>query len=182
MSNLALISPVSGVRYCIAHGDTRFSKWEGGTVFAVLTVLKNGVKDMKTRIVSVVAVVLALASPASSQESRLGLGQNEVLNDSLFAILVADEIRNNCDALSGKVLKGIGMLWNIVSDARSQGYSDAEINAYRNSAEAKAILRARGDALMVEKNVTYDDPESFCRWGREEIAANSLIGSLLRAK
>ena len=137
---------------------------------------------MKTRVFSVLAVVVALASPVSAQEERPYLGDNKPLNDALFAILVADEIRNRCDSISGRVLKGVGMLWNLVNDAKDLGYTDDEINAYRNSDEAKAALRARGELLMAEKNVSYDDPETFCRWGRDEIADQSLIGSLLRAK
>ena len=137
---------------------------------------------MKTRVFSVLAVVVALASPVTAQEERPYLGDNKPLNDALFAILVADEIRNRCDSISGRVLKGVGMLWNLVNDAKDLGYTDDEIKAYRNSDEAKAVLRARGDALMAEKNVSYDDPETFCRWGRDEIADQSLIGSLLRAK
>lgn len=137
---------------------------------------------MKTRVFSVLAVVVALASPVSAQEERPYLGDNKPLNDALFAILVADEIRNRCDSISGRVLKGVGMLWNLVNDAKDLGYTDDEIKAYRNSDEAKAVLRARGEALMAEKNVSYDDPETFCRWGRDEIADQSLIGSLLRAK
>jgi len=137
---------------------------------------------MKTRVFSVLAVVVALASPVTAQEERPYLGDNIPLNDALFAILVADEIRNRCDSISGRVLKGVGMLWNLVNDAKDLGYTDDEIKAYRNSDEAKAVLRARGDALMAEKNVSYDDPETFCRWGRDEIADQSLIGSLLRAK
>jgi hypothetical protein len=137
---------------------------------------------MKTRVFSVLAVVVALASPVAAQEERPYLGDNKPLNDALFAILVADEIRNRCDSISGRVLKGVGMLWNLVNDAKDLGYTDDEIKAYRTSDEAKAVLRARGDALMAEKNVSYDDPETFCRWGRDEIADQSLIGSLLRAK
>jgi hypothetical protein len=137
---------------------------------------------MKTRVFSVLAVVVALASPVTAQEERPYLGDNKPLNDALFAILVADEIRNRCDSISGRVLKGVGMLWNLVNDAKDLGYTDDEIKAYRNSDEAKAVLRARGEALMAEKNVSYDDPETFCRWGRDEIADQSLIGSLLRAK
>lgn len=137
---------------------------------------------MKTRVFSVLAVVVALANPVSAQEERPYLGDNKPLNDALFAILVADEIRNRCDSISGRVLKGVGMLWNLVNDAKDLGYTDDEIKAYRNSDEAKAVLRARGEALMAEKNVSYDDPETFCRWGRDEIADQSLIGSLLRAK
>lgn len=137
---------------------------------------------MKAKFLSVLAVVAALATPASANSERPYLGENKPLNDTLYAILVADEIRKQCDSISGRVLKGIGMLWGIVQDAKELGYTDDEINAYRNSEEAKAVLRARGDAMMAEKNVTYDDPQTFCQWGRDEIANDTLIGSLLRAK
>ena len=137
---------------------------------------------MKTRVFSVLALVVALSNPAAAQEERPYLGDNKPLNDGLFAVLVADEIRKQCDDISGKVLKGISILWGLVQDAKELGYTDDEINAYRNSEEAKSALRTRGDVLMAENNVTYDDPETFCRWGREEIANGTLIGSLLRAK
>jgi hypothetical protein len=143
--------------------------------------MDKGVSGMKMRFLTVLAVVVALATPASAATDRPALGENQPLNDTLLAILVADEIRKQCDTLSGRVLKGIGMLWGIVQDAKELGYNDDEINAYRNSDEAKAVLRARGDAMMAEQNVTYDDPETFCRWGRDEIANETLIGSLLRA-
>ena len=182
MSNLALISPVSAPRYCIAADGTSLSKHEGGSVSVLSQVLENGVNGMKTRVFSVLAVVIALASPVSAQDARPDISENQPLNDTLFAILVADEIRNRCDSISGRVLKGVGMLWNLVGDAKDAGYTEDEINAYRNSEEAKDAMRARGEVLMAEKNVTYDDPETFCRWGREEIADQSLIGSLLRAK
>jgi hypothetical protein len=143
--------------------------------------MDKGVSGMKMRFLTVLAVVVALATPASAATDRPELGENQPLNDTLLAILVADEIRKQCDSLSGRVLKGIGMLWGIVQDAKELGYNDDEINAYRNSDEAKAVLRARGDAMMAEQNVTYDDPETFCRWGRVEIANETLIGSLLRA-
>jgi hypothetical protein len=143
--------------------------------------MDKGVSGMKMRFLTVLAVVVALATPASAATDRPALGENQPLNDTLLAILVADEIRKQCDSLSGRVLKGIGLLWGIVQDAKELGYNEDEINAYRNSDEAKAVLRARGDAMMAEQNVTYDDPETFCRWGRDEIANETLIGSLLRA-
>ena len=155
---------------------------EGSSASALLNVVNNGVNGMKTRVFSVLAVVLTLANPVAAQDARPDISENGPLNDTLFAILVADEIRNRCDNISGRVLKGIGMLWNLVGDAKDEGYTEEEINAYRNSDEAKAALRARGELLMAEKNVSYDDPDTFCRWGREEIADKSLIGSLLRAK
>lgn len=137
---------------------------------------------MKTKFLTVLAVVIALASPAMANTDKPHLSENAELNDTLFAILVADEIRKQCDSISGRVLKGIGMLWALVQDAQELGYSQEEIDAYRNSEEAKAALRERGAVLMTLKGVSYDDPETFCRWGREEIADASLIGSLLRAK
>ena len=182
MSDLALISPISAPRSCIAADDTSLSKHEGGSVSVLSQVLENGVNGMKTRVISVLALVVALANPVAAQDARPDISENQQLNDTLFAILVADEIRNRCDSISGRVLKGIGMLWNLVGDAKDEGYTEDEINAYRNSDEAKAALRARGEVLMAELNVSYDDPETFCRWGRDEIAAKSLTGSLLRAK
>ena len=136
---------------------------------------------MKTKFLTVLALVVALASPAAAQDVRPDLSENVKLNDTLFAILVADEIRKQCDTISGRVIKGIGMLWELVNDARAEGYSQEEIDAYRNSDEAKAALRERGDVLMALNGVSYEDPQSFCRWGRDEIADQSLIGSLLRA-
>ena len=182
MSKLALISGVSAPRYCIAADSNPMSVGKGGSASALLTAMDNGVFDMKAKFLSVLAVVAALATPASANSERPYLGENKPLNDTLYAILVADEIRKQCDSISGRVLKGIGMLWGIVQDAKELGYTDDEINAYRNSEEAKAVLRARGDAMMAEKNVTYDDPQTFCQWGRDEIANDTLIGSLLRAK
>ena len=182
MSNVALILPVSAARYCIAATGNPMSTREGGSVPAFLYLVNNGVNGMKTRVFSVLAIVVALSNPVSAQDARPDISENKQLNDTLFAILVADEIRNRCDGISGRILKGIGMLWNLVGDAKDLGYSEEEMNAYRNSDEAKAALRARGEVLMAEKNVNYDDPETFCRWGREEIADKSLIGSLLRAK
>ena len=182
MSNVALISPVSAPRYCIAATENPMSTREGGNVSAFLKLVNNGVNGMKTRVFSVLAVVVALANPVAAQDARPDISENQQLNDTFFAILVADEIRNRCDNVSGRVLKGIGMLFNLVGDAKDQGYTEDEITAYRKSDEAKAVLRTRGEVLMAEKNVNYDDPETFCRWGREEIADKSLIGSLLRAK
>ena len=137
---------------------------------------------MKARILSALAIVLALAFPVSAQDQRPPLGQVESLNSVLLAVGIADEIRNKCDSISGRVLKGIGILWSVVGEARDLGYSDDEINAYRTSDQAKAALRVKGEAYLAEHGVSYDDPESFCRLGREEIATETLIGSLLRAK
>jgi hypothetical protein len=168
-------------RYCIAAEGTPMSKREGGSASAFLTSMDNGVNTMKSKFLTALAVVFALASPAAAQADRPNIAENVKLNDTLFAILVADEIRKQCDTISGRVLKGIGMLWELVNDARDEGYSQEEIEAYRNSDEAKAALRERGDVLMALKGVSYEDPTTFCRWGRDEIADQSLIGSLLRA-
>lgn len=181
MSDLALISHGSVPRYCIARAGNPMSSLAGGSIAAPLFVKNIGVNGMKTRVLSALAVVLALAAPAAAQDNLPPLSENKPLNDTLFAVLVADEIRKNCDSIQGRVLKGIGMLWNLTGEARKQGYTNEQIEAYRNSEDARAVLRARGDALMAENNVTYDDPQTFCRWGREEIANGTTIGSLLRA-
>ena len=71
---------------------------------------------------------------------------------------------------------------NVKQTAKSLGYSDAEIDAYRKSDSNKARMKARGAAYLQANGVDTSDPESYCALGRAEIQKSSRIGSLLRAK
>ena len=61
------------------------------------------------------------------------------------------------------------------------GYSDDEIRNYVESDVEKARMRKKGKAFLAANGVNPDDPETFCTFGRAEIAKNSAIGALLRA-
>ena len=62
------------------------------------------------------------------------------------------------------------------------GYSDAQIDAFLDSKTEKKRIYAVAEDYLTRNGAKKDDPESFCRIGRDEIAKNTIIGSLLVAK
>ncbi|MEL6451080.1 MAG: DUF5333 domain-containing protein [Pseudomonadota bacterium] len=102
------------------------------------------------------------------------------IEDTLLAVGIADEIRKNCPSISARLVRAYNTLMGTVSLARSKGYSDAEIDAYRNSDAEKDRLRAVRDAYLTEAGVIAGAPESYCALGRVEIEKGGQIGALLR--
>ena len=72
-------------------------------------------------------------------------------------------------------------MWDLRSKAHDLGYTDSEIRAYVDSDAEKDRMRARGEAYLATNGVTYDNPNSFCTLGQDEIKRNSAIGVYLRA-
>lgn len=116
----------------------------------------------------------AVAKPSLRDVSRVENG--------LFSIAVADKIREECDAISARMIKAYSELQALKSFARAQGYSEAEIKAYVKSPSEKNRMRAKRDAYLGEVGVVKSDPETYCAAGRAEIAKSSRIGALLRAR
>ena len=104
------------------------------------------------------------------------------IDDTLFDIAVADVIRKGCQTIDARVLKAIGVMRRLKNEASSLGYSDTEIRAYVESDVEKDRMRARGAELFASRGVDPSNPDDLCRMGREEIAKNSQIGELLKAK
>ncbi|MDJ0825931.1 MAG: DUF5333 domain-containing protein [Rhodobacter sp.] len=99
-----------------------------------------------------------------------------------LAAAVGDEIRKNCPTISARMFRVLRRASDLKDYALSQGYSEDDIDAMRESPAAKARLRAMRDAYLAKHGVTNGDPDSYCRLGYEEIEKNSLTGWLLRAK
>jgi hypothetical protein len=104
------------------------------------------------------------------------------IENALFSVAVANEVRKKCDSIGGRMFKGMGVLRRLRARANELGYSDAEIRAYVESDAEKARMRAKGKRLLAASGVSYDKPETFCAYGRAEIAKSSAIGALLKAK
>jgi hypothetical protein len=138
---------------------------------------------MRTRL-SLFAVLLfaALSLNPAAAGAKPPLGQVAPIVDGLLAVGLADEIRNNCPSISARMLRAAGFMSDLQSKARSMGYSDAEIRAFRKDRTEKARMRARGNAYLKQNGVTKGVPETYCALGRAEIAKSSQIGALLRAK
>ncbi|WP_372571387.1 DUF5333 domain-containing protein [Ruegeria jejuensis] len=104
------------------------------------------------------------------------------IDNELYFIAIANEIDKQCDSISGRRLKAIGVIWDLKSKANALGYSDREIRAYVDSDTEKARMRRKGEAYLAQNGVSYDKPESFCVLGRAEIDRNSAVGVYLRAR
>lgn len=143
----------------------------------------RGISRRKASVACVVALIgVGIAAPASSASARPLLRDVDEINDGLFAVAIAREIKDYCPDISARYFRAFNLLADLKREARKLGYSDDEIKAYVENDEEKARMRARGEAYLAENGVSYDDPQSFCALGREEIKKSSQIGALLRAK
>ena len=127
-------------------------------------------------------LLICTAAPAVAAQSKPPLGDVPEIDGTLFVVAVANEVGRKCDTISGRRLKGYNMLFKLRSRANELGYSDAEIRAFVESDIEKAKMRARGEKYLESKGVDVDKPETFCAFGRAEIAKSSAIGALLKAR
>lgn len=125
------------------------------------------------------AVTLVVSSAAAAKPS---LREVAYVDDGLFHVAVADVIRKGCGNIDARLFKAISVLRDLKNHASSLGYSNAEIEAFVDSDIEKDRMRARGAVLFQARGVNPENPDDLCRMGREEIAKNSPIGVLLRAK
>ena len=95
---------------------------------------------------------------------------------------VADEIRKRCDSISARIFAGLSLMRELEAKAMERGYSKAEIEAYVTDKEEKRKMRARADAYIRAHGAAPNDGPSLCVLGRDEIAKQSRIGALLRAR
>ena len=125
------------------------------------------------------ALGFAALVPAASAAS---LSQETDINDALFEIAVANEIRKECDSISPRIFTAIGRMNDLKAEARQRGYSDAEIDAYVNDKAEKRKMRARRNDYIRAQGAIPDDGPSLCALGQTEIAKQSPIGALLKAR
>lgn len=122
------------------------------------------------------------AAPLAVAEAKPSLRDVPEIENIIFAAAVAHEISEKCSSISARRLKAVGMAWRLRARANDLGYSDAEIRAYVESDAEKARMRAKGETYLTQNGVSYAKPETFCAFGRAEIAKSSAIGALLKAR
>lgn len=132
----------------------------------------------KTALIACVTLIL----PAAAVAAKPALRDVAEIENTLFAVAIADEVRDNCASINARMFKAIGVLRALRARANKLGYSDGEIRAYIESDAEKARMRAKGERFLKANGVSYAKPETFCTFGRAEIAKSSAIGALLRAK
>ncbi|EEB83479.1 conserved hypothetical protein [Roseobacter sp. GAI101] len=126
--------------------------------------------------------LISLGMLATPVAAKPPLRDVAAVDDALLDLGLADRIRKECPDISARMFRAIGYLNDIQNTAKSLGYSDAEIDAYRKSDAEKSRMKKRGAAYLKANGVDTSDPQSYCALGRAEIQKSSRIGSLLRAK
>ncbi|MBS8226530.1 DUF5333 domain-containing protein [Vannielia litorea] len=128
---------------------------------------------------AVLAVMVALGfSGAAAAKS---LADSKAVNGGLISVGIALEISEKCPDISARTIRGYTFLNALKKQARSEGFSDAEIDAYVDDKAQKARLIKQAKAYMASKGVD-GSTESYCKLGRDEIAANTQAGNLMRAR
>lgn len=127
-------------------------------------------------------IAASMMATAGMSSALPPLREVKEIDDGLFAVAVADEIRKECTSISARMFRALSYINTLENRALELGYSEQEIKAYVKSKEEKARMRARGEAYLKANGVSYADPETFCTLGRAEIEKGTRIGQLLRAK
>ena len=82
--------------------------------------------------------------------------------------------------MDARLFRGLGYLQSLRSHARDLGFSEAEIEAYINDDDEKDRLEAIAREQLALLGVVPGDEASYCAAGRNQIAANTRVGWLLR--
>jgi Family of unknown function (DUF5333) len=126
--------------------------------------------------------LLALASPAAAEEpQKVPLPQEAHINEQLVAAAAGDMLRKTCPSLSARMVVVWFALQDLEGCARAQGYTEEEVTVFLKDKDQKARVKAEAEAYLAAAGVVAGDEESYCAAGRAEIAAGTLVGSLLRS-
>ena len=137
---------------------------------------------MRMMIALILGLSLSTVGAATMASAKAPLRDVKVIDDSMLYVALALEVSKKCSEIDARKLKGMNYLWSLKRKANSLGYSDDEINAYRKSETEKARIRARGENYVKSRGLNPKDSGDLCKFGHAEIARNSQIGSLLKAK
>lgn len=99
----------------------------------------------------------------------------------LVAAQVGDIIRTTCPTISARVFVVLSEIWALERHAKAAGHTDADIRAFLDSPSEKQRIKALAQAYLQKAGAKTGDVESYCKVGRDEIAKNTVTGSLLRS-
>lgn len=131
---------------------------------------------------TILALAGLMAASTAAAAQLPPLAENERVRNEFLAGAVGDAIVDNCPSISARMLVVIGRLNDLQRYARSLGYTDEDIRAFRKSPENRAQLDRMRDAYLAANGVVPGDAESYCALGRQEIERGTLIGTLIRAR
>lgn len=138
----------------------------------------------KILIASVALTGMALlASVTASVADRYdALRADPEIENGVLIVAIGDLIRDNCPSFEDRRVASLPFLIGLARRAESLGYSRAEIEAYVDDDTEKARVEARARQWFVQEGADFGTPETVCQIARDEIAAGSTIGRLIRER
>jgi Family of unknown function (DUF5333) len=134
-----------------------------------------------TRIV-VLALMACFAVPAWAQDAKVPLTEEPRINQDLIAGAAGDLLRKTCPKVSARMFVVWDRLYQLRNYAVAQGYTEAEVKAFLKDPVQKARIKAAAADYLAEAGAVEGDVDSFCQTGRDEVAKETLLGSLIRVE
>jgi uncharacterized protein DUF5333 len=132
-----------------------------------------------SRFATAFVLSLVAALPAQADEWDR-LREDPAISEGLVNFAIARHIRNRCPDISARRMRAIGFINDLVADATALGYSRSEIREYVFDETEQDRVRAIADERLAARGASPTMMAGYCTVGREEIAAGSAIGRLLR--
>lgn len=118
-----------------------------------------------------------MAFPAMAQS--VPLAEEPHINEQLVAAQVGDILRKTCPTISARMF----VVWQKASAledyTRAAGYTEEEAELFLKDKAQKARIKALATDYLTKAGAVEGDVESYCVVGRNEIARNTLVGSIL---
>lgn len=146
--------------------------------FNPISRLETAKEAMMRPFVLTLTLTAALAAPAYA---LVPINEEPVIGEKLLQGFIGDAIADNCPTMQARKLRALGELNKLRDYALAQGYPSDVVREFVTSKEEKAKFKAKAADWLKAKGAEPGMPEAYCRIGEEEIARESLIGSLLRS-
>lgn len=128
----------------------------------------------------IAVMTFATVFSAGHLSAQTALKDVAKVRDGIIAVGMAYEISEKCGSINARLFRGLGYLQSLRQHARDLGYTEAEIDAYINDDEEKDRLEAIARGHLATLGVVVGEEATYCAVGREQMAANTRVGWLLR--
>lgn len=126
------------------------------------------------------ALLIATLTFGGAASAKPPLREVAEIDDALMHVAIADAIRKSCNDINARLMRAYSELSRLKSLARDLGYTEEEVEAYVTSKSEKARMKEKAENYLQANGVRPDDIPALCRFGQEQIQAQTLIGQLLR--
>ncbi|MFN4192032.1 MAG: DUF5333 domain-containing protein [Tabrizicola sp.] len=127
-------------------------------------------------------LTIALTLAATPALALVPISEEPVIHEKLLQGFIGDAIAKNCPTIEPRALRALGELNKLRDYALNQGYEAKVVREFVTSKEEKAKFKIEAAEWLKVRGAEPGKPEAYCAIGEAEIAANSLIGYLLRSK